>query len=63
MAQWGYGYQYARNWIETTNSLTERSLPLPPQNGNQCLALSIHEQSDNTILHVHMLVRKKKWIC
>lgn len=62
MAQWGYGHQYARNWIKTTNSLTKCCLPLPSPNGNQCLALGIHEQSDNTILDVHMLVRKKKWI-
>lgn len=31
---------------------------LPP-NGNQFLALSIHEQLDNTILNVHMLVRER----
>lgn len=46
--------------LDGDHQLIECCLPLLPQNGNQCLALSIHEQSDDTILNVHMLVRKKK---
>lgn len=48
----GTGWRPPTHWLNAVfHSL--------PKNGNQFLALSIHEQLDNTILNVYMLVRER----